>query len=96
MNSSQQNAQYIQLLNQNIKTLSQNIETLEKGILRLEESIGSLGRDAAAMQGAMVAFLKEKEIIKGEEDFKLLQKLHIRQLARLDQEIAAHQEKRKK
>lgn len=95
MNPTHQNAQYIQLLNQNIKTLSQNIETLEQGIMRLEESIGSLGRDAAAMQGAMIAFLKEKEIIKGDEDLKLLQKLHIRQLARLDQEIAAHKEKRK-
>lgn len=94
MNLSQQNAQYIQLLNENIQILNQNIETLELGLKKLDDSMSNVGRDAAAMQRAIIEFLKEKDIIKGDDDLKLLQKLHFRHIAQLDQEITERKEKR--
>jgi hypothetical protein len=94
MNISEKNAQYIQLLNQNIQVLSQNIETLEEGMKKLDDSMSNVGRDSAAMQRAVIEFLKEKKIIKDDEDVKLLQKLHLRNIAQLDQEITKRKEKR--
>lgn len=94
MNLSQQNAQYIQLLNENIQILSRNIEALELGMKKLDEGMNNVGRDTAAMQRAVVEFLKEKDIIKDDDDMKLLQKFHLRQIAQLDQEITKRKEKR--
>ena len=94
MNLSQQNAQYIQLLNENIQILSHNIEALELGMKKLDEGMNNVGRDTAAMQRAVVEFLKKKNIIKDDEDMKLLQKLHLRHIAQLDQEITERKEKR--
>ena len=82
------NAKYIQLLNQ------QNM-TLERNIRVIEDTISSVARDAAAMQRAMIEYLREKDIIKDEDDLKLLQKFHMRNIAQLDQEIAARKAKKK-
>ena len=94
MNIPQQNSQFIQLLNQNIQILNQNIETLELGMKKLDDSMSNVGRDSAAMQRAIIEFLKEKDIIKNDDDVKLLQKLHLRNIAQLDQEITQRKEKR--
>lgn len=82
-----QNAKYIQQLNLNIQTLDKNLHVLEQNVVTINETIKNLARDFAALQRATIEFLKEKEIIKDEEDIKLLQKLHLRHIAALDQEI---------
>jgi len=76
-----QNAEYIQQLNANIVALDKNIQTINN-------SIKELARDTAALQRAVIEYLKEKEIIKTEEDVRLLQKLHMRHIAFLDQATA--------
>lgn len=87
-----QNMHHIQQLNQNCITLDKNIQFLEK---RLEQNtsaftslITEMARDAAAFQRAMLDFLKEKEVICDSEDMKRLQLLHVRHIAKIDQEIA--------
>lgn len=90
----QQNAKFIQALNDNIHILSQNVEMLQQQMIKLDEGISSLNRDAAAMQRATIAFLHEKGLLQDEEDFKLLEKLRLRQIAILDQEIAKRKEER--
>ena len=50
--------------------------------------ITEMARDASAFQRAMIDFLKEKDIICSDEDMKHLQRLHLRHVARIDQEIA--------
>lgn len=75
------NAQYIQKLNENIQILDKNVQYLEN-------TIKTMAKDIAAMQRAVIEFLKEKDIIATEEDVQLLQKLHIRNIARIDQESA--------
>lgn len=91
MNSSQttrltiQNSQYIQKLNQNIIMMDKNIQSINN-------SIKELARDTAALQRAVIEFLKEKGLIQNEEDIRLLQKLHLRHIAQLDQEIADKRE----
>jgi uncharacterized protein YlxW (UPF0749 family) len=89
---SHQNAKYIQLLNNNSITQERNTTLLEMKVRALEEAINNISRNAAAMQRAMVEFLQSKDIIVGEEDMKELQKLRLRNLARLDQEIARRQD----
>jgi len=86
------NIQYIQQINQNCITLERNIQFLEQ---RLEQSsntftslVTEMARDASAFQRAMLDFLKEKDIICDDEDMKRLQHLHLRHVARIDQEIA--------
>jgi len=88
MDLSKQNAKYIQQLNQNSQVLGKNIESLGENVKVLADSHNSLGRDVAAMQRAVIEFLKEKKIINDDEDMKLLHKLHLRHIAKLDQEIA--------
>jgi hypothetical protein len=90
-----QNAKYIQLLNNNNVLLERNIAVLEQSIRSMDEMISSVTRNAAAMQRAMVDFLTEKEIIKDDEDIKLLQKFHVRNIAKLDQEMAARKAEKK-
>lgn len=81
MNMELTNAQYIQKLNENIQVLDKNIQFLES-------TIKTLAKDTAALQRSIIEFLKEKDIIATEEDIQLLQKLHIRNIARIDQEAA--------
>lgn len=76
-----QNAKHIQSLNQNMVVVDKNIQMMNS-------SIKELARDTAALQRAFIEFLKEKGLIQNEEDIKLLQRLHLRQIAQLDQEIA--------
>ena len=52
-------------------------------------------RDTAALHRATIEFLKEKDIIQNEEDFKLLRKLHMQHIAELDQKITEQQNKQK-
>jgi len=75
------NAHFIQKLNENIYILDQNIKYLEN-------TIKTLAKDIAALQRATIEFLKEKDLIATEEDVLLLQKLHLRNIARIDQEAA--------
>ena len=88
------NAQYIQLLNKQNMALEKNISVLEQSLMNLEDMISSVARDASAMQRAMIEYLKEKEVIKDDDDIKLLKKFHMRNIAQLDQEIAARKAKR--
>lgn len=90
----QQNAKFIQALNENMHTLSQNVDMLQHQMIKLDEGISNLNRDAAAMQRAIIGFLHEKGLLKDEDDFKLLEKLRLRQIALLDQEIAKRKEER--
>jgi hypothetical protein len=90
-----QNAKYIQLLNNNNVLLERNITVLEQSIKSMDEMIGSVTRNAAAMQRAMVDFLTEKGVIENDDDIKLLQKFHVRNIAKLDQEMAARKAERK-
>ena len=80
-----QNSQYIQKLNQNMIVIDKNIQSINS-------SIKELARDTAALQRAVIEFLKEKGLIQSEEDIRLLQKLHMRHIAQLDQEIADKRE----
>lgn len=86
------NIQHIQQLNQNCITLDRNIQFLEQLLERNSNTLTSLvtemARDASAFQRAIIDFLKEKNIICDEEDMKQLQRLHLRHVARIDQEIA--------
>lgn len=76
-----QNAEYIKQLNDNLVVLDKNI----KGV---NAAITELARDTAALQRAVIEFLKEKNIIETEEDVRLLEKLHMRHIAYLDQATA--------
>lgn len=80
-----QNAEYIKQLNENLVVLDQNIKAMHV-------IIAELARDSSALQHAVIEFLKEKGIIETEEDVKLLQKLHMRQIARIDQATAKKRE----
>ena len=80
-----QNAEYIKQLNANIVALDQNIQVINS-------SIKELARDTAALHRAVIEFLKEKDVIKTEEDVRLLQKLHMRHIAFLDQMTAERRE----
>jgi hypothetical protein len=80
-----QNAEYIKQLNANIMSLDQNITTINT-------SIKELARDTSALQRAVIEYLREKDIIKTEDDVRLLQKLHMQQISYLDQEIAERRE----
>jgi hypothetical protein len=87
MNLEEQNAVYIQQINKNLQTLDKNVAILENNISLVNEAVRNLARDACAMQRAIIEFMKEKDLIKDEDDVKLLQKLHLRHIAALDQEI---------
>lgn len=80
-----QNSQYIQKLNQNMVILDKNVQNVNA-------SIKELARDTAALQRAIIEFMKEKGLIQNEEDIKLLQKLHLRHIAQLDQEITGRKD----
>lgn len=86
------NVHHIQQLNQNCIALDRNIQFLEQRLEKNSSTFTSLitemARDASAFQRAIIDFLKEKDIICGEEDMKHLQRLHLRHVARIDQEIA--------
>lgn len=75
------NAHYIKRLNDNIQVLDRNIQFLEN-------TIKTLAKDIAAMQRTIISYMKEKDLISTEEDIKLLQKLHLRNIAQIDQEAA--------
>jgi len=75
------NAHYIQKLNDNIRVLDRNITYLEN-------TIKTLAKDIAALQRATIEFMKEKDLIATEEDIQLFQKLHLRNIAKIDQEAA--------
>ena len=79
------NAEYMQKRNKNVIALNQNIQTINV-------SIKELARDTAALQRAVIEFLKEKDIIKDEADIRLLQKLHNRHISQLDQDLAQKRE----
>lgn len=85
------NIQHIQQLNQNCIALERNIQFLEQRLEKNSNTFTSLitemARDASAFQRAIIDFLKEKDII-CDEDIKHLQRLHLRHVARIDQEIA--------
>lgn len=89
----EQNFAYIQQINNNMKVLDQNVRTLENNIASVNESVKNLARDIAAMQRAIIEYMKEKDLIKDEDDIKLLQKLHLRHIAALDQEIEERKRK---
>lgn len=93
MKLEEQNAIYIQQINENLKVFDKNLEVLEKDITMVSETVKNLARDIAAMHRAIIDYLREKEIINGDEDVKLLQKLHLRHIAALDQEIEAKKRK---
>lgn len=95
MTNPEQNAKYIQLLNNNNIIIEKNVETLNQQIKKMEDTINGLARDSAAMQRAIIEYLKEKEIIKDEDDIRLLQKLHIKNISQLDQEIAERKGRQK-
>jgi CII-binding regulator of phage lambda lysogenization HflD len=86
MNLPNQNATYIQQLNQNIINLEASLAIVRS---RCEE----VNRDLAALQRAVIEFLKEKKVIEGQEDLRLLQKLHMQNIALIDQQLADHQNK---
>ena len=75
------NAVYIQKLNENIQVLDKNIQYLEN-------TIKTLAKDIAAIQRAIIEFMKEKDLLASEEDVELFHKLHLRNIARIDQEAA--------
>jgi len=85
------NSHYIQQLNQNCITLDKNIQTLEERLKQNSQNLANLvsemARDTAAFQRALLDFLKEKDIIADEIDIKELQKLHLRYIAKIDQEV---------
>ncbi len=81
MSIQDKNAIYIQQLNQNLAVMDQNVQTLS-------ESIKDIARDSMALQQAVIAYMSEKGLIDGPEDARLLQKLHMRHIALLDQQIA--------
>jgi len=87
MDLENQNAKYIQQINQNLRNLDQNVNILEQQITAVNEAVKNLARDIAAMQRAIIEYLREKEIIKDDDDLKLLQRSHLRHIAALDQEI---------
>ena len=80
-----QNAEYIKQLNDNLVVLDQNIKSINT-------IITELARDTSALQRAVIEFLKEKGVIETEEDVRLLQKLHMRHIAYLDQATAKKRE----
>ncbi len=96
MEISQQDAKYIQLLNQSNKVLERNITVLETSIRAMDDTLNRVARDSAALQRAIIEFMKLKDIIKTDDDLRLLQKLHMRHISQLDQEIAERKEKHKK
>ena len=89
MTPEEQNAVYIRQINENLKIFDKNLGILETNIALVNETVKNLARDQAAMQRAIIDYLREKEIINGEDDVKLLQKLHLRHIAALDKEIEA-------
>ena len=95
MDLSRQNAQYIQLLNQSNKALEHNILVLQNTVKTMEDTLNAVARDSAALQRAIIEFLKTKEIIKNDDDLRLLQKFHMRHISQLDQEIAERKAKKK-
>jgi len=93
MTPEEQNSIYIQQINENLKVFDKNLEILEKNIALVNETVKNLARDIAAMQRAIIDYLREKNIIENEDDIKLLQRLHLRHIAALDQEIEARKHK---
>lgn len=87
MSIEEQNFTYIKQINDNMKILDANVATLESSIALVNEAVRNLARDISAMQRAIIEYLREKDIIRDENDVKLLQKLHMRHIAALDQEI---------
>ena len=61
---------------------------IDQNMQTLSESIKDIARDSLALQQAIIAYMSEKGIIGSPEDARLLQKLHMRNIAQLDQEIA--------
>ena len=85
MSIEDRNAVYIRQLNQNLIMMDLNIQSLS-------DSVKELAKNSAAMQQAVIAYMTEKGIIGGPEDARLFQKLHMRQIAQLDQELAKKEE----
>jgi len=75
------NAKYIKQLNDNMEIIEKNIQT----VLTFQKEHA---RDFIALQKAVIQFLTVKGVITSEEDFKLFQKLHLQNIAYLDQELA--------
>ena len=86
MNLPELNAKYIQQLNDNLKVLDQNLETITT---KQRETT----RDFLALQRAMIQFLIKKEIISGPDDLELFHKLHLQNIAKIDQELAEKRDK---
>lgn len=87
MTTEEQNFIYIKQINENMKILDTNVATLEANIALVNEAVRNLARDISAMQRAIIEYLRAKDLIKDEEDIRLLQKFHMRHIAALDQEI---------
>ncbi|RJR08393.1 hypothetical protein C4588_05680 [Candidatus Parcubacteria bacterium] len=81
MNTEDANTRHIIQLNENIRILDKNVQFLEN-------SIKTLAKDIAAMQRAIIEYMAEKDLISSDEDRQLFQKLHLRNIARIDQETA--------
>jgi len=81
MSIQERNASYIQQLNQNLIMMDQKVQSLS-------ESLKDLAKNSAAIQQAVLAYLTEKGLIASPEDARLFQKLHMQNIARLDQELA--------
>lgn len=75
------NAAYIQQLNSNMAVFEQNIDT----ILNANKETT---RDIIALQKAVLQFLAAKKIIENEDDIRLFQKLHMKNIAEQDQQMA--------
>ena len=65
---------------------------IDQNMRSLSESIKDIARDSLALQQAVIAYMTEKGIIGSPEDARLLQKLHMRNIAELDQQIAQKEE----
>ena len=81
MSVNDKNALYIMQLNQNLTVLDRNLRALA-------ESVKEIARETMALQQALVSYMTEKGLIDGPEDARLLQKLHMRTIAQIDQQIA--------
>jgi hypothetical protein len=75
------NATFIQQLNTNMEILEKNIDT----ILNVNKETA---RDIIALQKAVLQFLAVKDIIKDENDMRIFQRLHMKNIADTDQQTA--------
>lgn len=80
------NAKFIQQLNLAVTVLDYNQQLLTT---EFRDAI----RDLHAIQRTFLQYLEEKGLVENEEDKRLFQKLHNRNIAQIDQELADQRKK---